>query len=212
MKTALFVSQSPNKPNIFYCVNSKRKDIEEALHRDKTKLNRTIIFCKSYTSCISICFFFKRSIGKAISEPEGFPNLTELRIVDMFTACTHPTVKNIISKQFQQPYNLLCVTVATVAFGMGLDCPNVHRVIHWIPPEDVETYMQETGRAGLPATAKLFSAIKDSAAHVDDKMKDYLKLLDVKCRSSFGRNLTRTQKQLQFVQANASCTCQACKS
>ena len=39
------------------------------------------------------------------------------------------------------------VVVATVAFGIGLDCPNV-RIIHWGPPSDIESYIQEIGRAG----------------------------------------------------------------
>ena len=45
------------------------------------------------------------------------------------------------------------------SFGMGLDCPNVHKVIHWGPSTDIELYCQETGRAGrdlLPAVAVLY--------------------------------------------------------
>lgn len=196
MKNVLLVSQSPNKPNIFYCVNSKQRDIEEVfdpliyeIKEKRRSMDRTIIFCRSYTSCTGIYFYFKSSLGKAISEPEGYPNHAELRIVDMFTACTHPTVKNIILRQFQQPDSSLRVIVATVAFGMGLDCPNVRRIIHWGSPDDVETYMQETGRAGrdgLPSTAELFSAVKESALrHVEYRMKDYCKLTDGACRRKF---------------------------
>ena len=159
MKKVLLVSQSPNKPNIYYSLNSKQKDLEEAfdpliqdIKEKRTSMNRTIIFCRSYTSCTSIYFYFKSSLGKAISEPEGYPNHAELRIVDMFTACTHPTVKNTILRQFQQPDSSLRVIVATVAFGMGLDCPNVRHIIHWGSPNNVETYMQETG-IGLVETA-----------------------------------------------------------
>ena len=38
--------------------------------------------------------------------------------------------------------------IATIAFGMELDCPNIHRVFQWGPSEDIELYLQETGCAG----------------------------------------------------------------
>jgi len=42
----------------------------------------------------------------------------------------------------------LRIFIATTAFGMGVDCPDVSKVIHYAPPGDVEQYVQETGRAG----------------------------------------------------------------
>lgn len=192
MKKVLLVSQSPNKPNIFYSVKSDKSSIEEAftpllseIQKKRTTVDRTIIFCRSYTSCTNIYFFIKSQLGASISEPKGFPHHAELRIVDMFTACTHTSVKDVILKQFQQPDSALCVIIATIAFGMGLDCPNVCRVIHWEASQDVESYMQETGRAGrdgLPSKAELFCAVKDSAQHTDDKMKEYCKLKPKDCR------------------------------
>ena len=38
--------------------------------------------------------------------------------------------------------------IATTAFGMGVDCPNIRRIIHWGLPTTLEEYVQETGRSG----------------------------------------------------------------
>ena len=42
----------------------------------------------------------------------------------------------------------LRVVLATTAFGMGINCPDIKRVIHWGPPSTLEQYAQESGRVG----------------------------------------------------------------
>lgn len=81
--------------------------------------------------------------------------------------------------------------MATVAFGMGLDSPNVRRVLHWGPPEDLEQYVQETGRGGRDgAVAKciLFFSPKDLGG-ITAGMKAYCENM-VECRRILVRQFT----------------------
>ena len=119
-----------------------------------------------------------------MTEPIGTRNLAEYQLVDMFTACTTASVKDAILQSFcHSTGSNLHVIIATVALGMGLDCPNVRRVVHWGPSHDLEQYTQETGRAGRdnkPSTALLYLLDK-KYSQVDQSMKDYFRNTD-KCR------------------------------
>ena len=65
----------------------------------------------------------------------------------MFTRITDEEVKEQIIKSFGSNSHLRTVC-ATVAFGMGIDCSDVRQVIHLGAPNDIESYIQETGRGG----------------------------------------------------------------
>lgn len=154
MSRPVIVSESPNKPNIKYSVTQKSSIeetfaplVEEVKHK-RVNMSKTIIFCRSYDNVTRIYRFFKSRLGKNRTEPPGLPDLACFRLVDMFTACTHDEIKNSILRSFPNPDSHLRIIIATIAFGMGLDCPNIRRIIHWAPPDDVESYLQETGRAG----------------------------------------------------------------
>ena len=93
----------------------------------------------------------------------------------MFTACTHDDVKNTFVELFCNPSSHLRIVVATIAFGMGLNCPNVIRIIHWDSPGDTESYLQETGRAsrdGKDAEAIMYYNSTDiSRVFISEKYK-----------------------------------------
>ena len=67
----------------------------------------------------------------------------------------------------------------TTVFGMGVDVPNVHTVIHYSPPTDVDDYFQESGRAGRDgksSEAVIFQYTGCLLGHVTNKLKGYCKL------------------------------------
>ena len=66
----------------------------------------------------------------------------------MFTSVLTIDKKEQVLKLFTEPEGNLRLLVATTSFGMGIDCPDIRRIIHWGVPTTVEEYAQETGRAG----------------------------------------------------------------
>ncbi len=163
----------PVKSNIAYYVMDKPKDgihvafqpIVDKLIDDRN-MGRIIIFCKSYDNVISIHKYFVRKLGEYHTEPKGSPNYVVYRVVDMYTHCTHPTVKTKILEQFTSP-SPLRVVIATIAFGMGINCPDVRLIVHWGVPEDSEMYVQESGRAGRDG--KISCAVLFKGPHDLDK-------------------------------------------
>ena len=82
------------------------------------------------------------------TEPVGAPNRARFRLVDTYSSATEKEVQDSITKSFSCSKSSLRVLICTIAFGMGLDCVDVTQIIHWGPASDLESYMQECGRAG----------------------------------------------------------------
>ena len=183
MINPVIVAESPNKLNIKYILKRDLGTLEETfaplveeIRRCRQTTDKTIVLCRTYDNCARIYLYMKSRLNKQYTEPVGAPDLARFRLVDMFSACTHPNVKESIVSAFSIPHSTLRVVVATIAFGMGIDCPNVHRVIHWGPSTDVELYLQETGRAGrdmLPSQAILYIGGEGVIArNLGDDMKE----------------------------------------
>ena len=92
-----------------------------------------------------IYYFFKQKLQAQLTEPPRAPDLA--RLVDMYTHCTHQSVKDVIIQRFTSPSSLWIV-IATIAFGIGIDCPDIRQIIYWGVPDNEDMYVQETGRAG----------------------------------------------------------------
>ena len=92
----------------------------------------------------------------------------------MYTSCTDERTKSKISKLFVKPSQLRIV-IATVAFGLGINCPDVHDIIHFGPTDDVESYVQETGRAGRNGLTAYVTILKTKGwrRYTDESMTMY---------------------------------------
>ena len=120
-------------------------------------------------------------------------------------------MKDTVLTTFQNPQGTLRVVIATVALGMGLDCPNVRHIYHWRASNDAKAYIQETRRVRSddePAEAliKYYVTTHPENRFVDNAMKEYSKNKD-KCRREL--LLTNFDGSVDFCH-NSSC-CDICE-
>ena len=137
-----------DRPNIQYCIS----------HKDNVKkqLLNFIKHCHENDSGIIYCLSRKRveSFADYLSQ-QGFTALP-------YHAGLSPDIRELHQKRFLREDNI--IIVATIAFGMGIDKPDVRFVAHIDLPKSIEAYYQETGRAGrdgLPSTAWMIYGLQD---------------------------------------------------
>lgn len=151
---------------------------------------------------------FRSLLGEQFCYPCSAPfSLQQYRLVEMYTGCTERMLKYKIVEAFVNPVSTLRVIVATTAFGMGLDCECVRQVIHWGPPADIDSYVQETGRAGRDnkhSTATVYYKSADKM-HTSKAMVNYCKNVEM-CR----RNLLFSDFEDSSLQSFNLTLCKCC--
>ncbi|RKF03927.1 ATP-dependent DNA helicase RecQ [Tenacibaculum lutimaris] len=132
MTDANVFKASFNRANLFYEVRPKTKEVEKDIIRFiKQRLGKSgIIYCLSRKKVEEIAQVLQVNGINAVPYHAGLDAKTRVKHQDMFLMedCD--------------------VVVATIAFGMGIDKPDVRYVIHHDIPKSLESYYQETGRAG----------------------------------------------------------------
>lgn len=143
-----FVS-SFDRPNIRYLVLEKRKPMQQLLHfLEERKEEAGIVYCMSRRRVEDVAVALQRHGFLADAYHAGLPSSRREKVQDDFLR------------------DRLRIIVATIAFGMGVDKPNIRYVVHYDLPKSIESYYQETGRAGrdgLDADALLLYGPSDVA-------------------------------------------------
>ena len=121
-----------NRPNLYYEVRSKTKDVDKEI----------IKFIKANPGKSGIIYCLSRKKVEELAEI--------LQTNEISAKAYHAGMDSVMRSQTQDDFIMekIDVIVATIAFGMGIDKPDVRYVIHYDIPKSLEGYYQETGRAG----------------------------------------------------------------
>ena len=148
LQDALICVASFDRPNIRYAVRSKVDTRQQFLnfYRKEHNGQSGIIYCLSRKRAEETAQWLEKENINALPYHAGIAQKTRQEYQNAF---------------LRQEGMVMC---ATIAFGMGIDKPDVRFVAHFDLPKTIEAYYQETGRAGrdgLPANALLFYGLAD---------------------------------------------------
>jgi ATP-dependent DNA helicase RecQ len=148
LSDALTHISSFDRPNIHYKVESKGEPYEQLAD-----------FISSWPHQAGIVYCLSRKSTEEVAN-----RLNKMGIkAKPYHASIPKEEKELAYSEFMA--DQIQVVVATIAFGMGIDKPNVRFVVHWNLPKNIESYYQETGRAGrdgLPSEAMLIYSAGDA--------------------------------------------------
>ena len=100
----------------------------------------------------------------------------------MYTRASSENMKQKILTSFMTAGSKLRTLIATTAFSMGIDCPDIHNIIHCGSPATVEQYVQEAGRAGRNGAFASALLYGKPGKHVEQSMREYCSNSNECCR------------------------------
>jgi ATP-dependent DNA helicase RecQ len=156
------------RPNLFYEVeelDDKEVKLRRLLEICKAEKGSGVVYARSRETCEQLAAMLRRSGVQAAHYHAGMEPAERVRAQERFML------------------DQARVIVATIAFGMGIDKSNVRFIVHFSPPDTLEGYIQESGRAGRdgrPARCILFLSSGDKANITRWKRQEQMKVEELR--------------------------------
>ena len=152
------IKVNPDRPNIFIEVQTRPPNIRKfekfdsivaplahELHDKLLDFPSTLVYVESLEA---LGYFYQYISTTLKSKQYVGEHIPENRIFAQFHKDYTQAMKHHIITELKKESSKIRLVLATVALGMGVDCPNIVRVIHCRPPTTIEKYFQEIGRGG----------------------------------------------------------------
>ena len=190
------IEKPPLRGNISYQFSHLSKDksldtvfgtLIEELKAKGDKTGRCIIFCQTRKQCSIVYRLFTAALGKSNFVDSNLSY--DCCLVQMFHAGSPDSVKSQHVKEMTKENSHLRLLICTIAFGMGVDCKDVYRSIHFGPSSTVESLIQETGRLGRDGKQCFCYVLYNGllTSHCDNQVKELVETKN--CRQNLIRKL-----------------------
>jgi ATP-dependent DNA helicase RecQ len=164
------------RPNLYYEVeefSDKEQKLRRLIEICREEKGPGVVYARSRETCEQLAAMLRRAGVQSTHYHAGMDPEQRTRTQEMFML------------------DRVRVIVATIAFGMGIDKSNVRFIVHFSPPDSLESYVQESGRAGRdgrPARCMLFLSTGDKSNLTRWKRQEQLKVEELR---AVYRELTR---------------------
>jgi len=207
------VCQLPERMNITYLVKKSNRNVDQLswllhdLQENGQHAKKTIVYCRNINTCAYLFEHFHLHLAQS--------EILEERLVAMFHRCTATANKEHVLSEFPKSDSVLRVVFATVAFGMGIDVPDVDFVVHFGAPRGLEEFAQESGRAGRNGRQSIsciyYSAFDIAKDRSSPEVREFCKSTDCH-REVMNKHFKLNDTQSSTVSCSKCECCSVCAS